>query len=48
MLINNAAEEIYVVQDGQVKFAKPGISRITGYSNQEIMSKLVSEIDPSG
>jgi PAS domain S-box-containing protein/putative nucleotidyltransferase with HDIG domain len=44
MLVNNAAEEIYVVQDDLVKFAKPGVSHITGYSSQEIMSKPLSEI----
>ncbi|MHB8086575.1 MAG: PAS domain S-box protein, partial [Dehalococcoidia bacterium] len=44
MLINNAAEEIYVVQDGLVKFSKPGISRISGYSGEEIMSKPLSEL----
>ncbi|MGA2159028.1 MAG: PAS domain S-box protein [Dehalococcoidia bacterium] len=44
VLINNAAEEIYVVQNGQVKFTKPGVSRITGYSSREIMSKTLAEI----
>ncbi|MHB8085762.1 MAG: PAS domain S-box protein, partial [Dehalococcoidia bacterium] len=44
MLIENAAEEIYVIQDGLVKFSKPGISKITGYSGKEIMSKPLSEL----
>ncbi len=44
MLINSAAGEIYVVQDGRVKFAKLGISSITGYSTQEIISKPLSEM----
>ncbi len=44
MLIDNSAEEIFVLQNGQIKFAKEGLSKITGYNGQEIMSKSLSEL----
>jgi PAS domain S-box-containing protein/putative nucleotidyltransferase with HDIG domain len=37
-LIENSAEAIYVVQDGRVKFARSGLSPITGYTGDEIMN----------
>ncbi len=44
LLVENVSESIYVIQDGKIKFCKPGISAVTGYSGAEIMSMGLSEI----
>ena len=44
MLVNNAAEEIFVIQDGQIKFAKSGISKITGFTREELLNKTLSQL----
>jgi PAS domain S-box-containing protein/putative nucleotidyltransferase with HDIG domain len=44
MLVDNAAEEIYVFQDGICKFAKEGISRATGYHRDEMIGKSMAEL----
>jgi len=43
-VLENISESIFVIQDGQVKFCKSGISAITGYSGEEILNKSLADI----
>ncbi|NOZ07692.1 MAG: PAS domain S-box protein [FCB group bacterium] len=37
-LIENANEAIYIAQEGQLKFVNPMVTRITGFSDEELLS----------
>ncbi|MFX1519408.1 MAG: PAS domain S-box protein [Promethearchaeota archaeon] len=43
VLIDNAGEGILVVQDGMVVYANPHVMKVTGYSLEELSSKLFVE-----
>jgi len=46
-LIENANEGIYIAQNGNLKFVNPMVSRITGYTSEELLSKpLIKLIHP--
>jgi PAS domain S-box-containing protein/putative nucleotidyltransferase with HDIG domain len=44
LLVENAADAIFVIQDAQIKFAKSGVSGITGYTGAEMMAMPLSEL----
>ncbi len=44
LLVDNAAEGIIVVQDGVLKFANPKCTEISGYPNQELVSRSFLEL----
>ena len=44
LLVDNAAEGIIVVQDGVLKFANPKCTEVSGYSNQELVSRSFLEL----
>ncbi|MDM7999357.1 MAG: PAS domain S-box protein [Dehalococcoidia bacterium] len=43
-IVENAAEGIIVVQDGWLKFANPKCSEVSGYSNEELLSRPFLDI----
>ena len=43
LLVENASEAIIVVQDGALKFANPQATELSGYSKDELLSKLFTE-----
>jgi PAS domain S-box-containing protein/putative nucleotidyltransferase with HDIG domain len=44
LVVDNAAEGIIVVQDGALKFANPKCTEISGYSNEELLSRSFLEL----
>jgi PAS domain S-box-containing protein/putative nucleotidyltransferase with HDIG domain len=44
LLVDNAAEGIIVIQDGLLKFANPKCTEISGYTNQELLSRSFLEV----
>jgi len=43
LLVENANEAIIVIQDGTLKFANPQATELSGYSKDELLSKLFTE-----
>ena len=44
LLVENANDAIFVIQDGMIKFANPSASAMTGYSTEELTNLLFTDM----